>query len=277
MRLALAVLVALLHEVRHDARVGHELHALVNQRRHLRDGLQPLDHGVRIVRVDHTRKLREERLAVPCAAHDDRRRDIPWGGLHRRTPALEEGGGIVHLECQLRPADVVAEFGGLELERGDDPEVEASPPRGPEQLGVLVVARAHHRTVGEHDLDGAEVVDREAVLAREPSEAASGREPADPHPAVVAGGDRPAVRLERRGNIDPARPRSDPHAAGALVEYLDRVEPLEVDHDPAVVGGPAADAVPTAAHAKRNLPVRPGEGHRGDHFVHGAGAQHQAG
>jgi len=115
-------------------------------------------------------------------------------------------------------------------------------------------------------------VEARARARNHPRAASGSRAPADPHPAVVAGGDRPAVRLERRGNIDPARPRSDPHAAGALVEYLDRVEPLEVDHDPAVVGGPAADAVPHRCAQPSGMSwFRPGEGHRGDHFVHGAG------
>jgi hypothetical protein len=44
---------------------------------------------------------------------------------------------------------------------------------------VLILVGAHAGAVGEHDLGGGEVVDREAVLAGEEADAAGGGEPAD--------------------------------------------------------------------------------------------------
>ena len=52
--------------------------------------------------------------------------------------------------------------------------------------------------VGEHQLDRAQVVDGESVLAGEQPDAAGGRQAADPDPAVVAGADRPAEWVQCR-------------------------------------------------------------------------------
>ena len=123
------------------------------------------------------------------------------------------------------------------------------------------VVGAHDRAVGEHDLGRAQVVDGQPVLAGEPADAARGGEPADADAAVVAGAQRPAVRRERGGHVASSGRRARSAPAGSLVEHLDRVQPRQVDDDAAVVGGPAADAVPAAAHRQRHV-LRPGERER---------------
>ena len=66
------------------------------------------------------------------------------------------------------------------------PTLPPAPRIAQNRSGVVVGIRPHDRAVGEHDLGGAQVVDRQAVLAREEADAAGGREPADADAAVVA-------------------------------------------------------------------------------------------
>jgi hypothetical protein len=66
-----------------------------------------------------------------------------------------------------------------ELERGDHAEVAAATAQCPEQVGVLVSGRPKLITVGGYDIDGEEVVHREAVLAHQPADATAEGEPGD--------------------------------------------------------------------------------------------------
>ncbi len=66
-----------------------------------------------------------------------------------------------------------------ELERGRDPEVRPGSSEAPEEVGILVLARTHDPAVCGHELDGKQVVDRQAVLAVQPSHAAAEGEPGD--------------------------------------------------------------------------------------------------
>ena len=102
------------------------------------------------------------------------------------------------------------------------PTFAAGAAHGPEQVGAGLGIRPHDRAVGEHDLHGAQVVDREAVLAREEADAARRRETADADAAVVARRQRPAVLAECRGDLHPARAGTDAHEPPLRVEHLDR-------------------------------------------------------
>jgi hypothetical protein len=53
----------------------------------------------------------------------------------------------------------------LKQETGDDAEVAAAAADRPEQLRVLCLAGGDHATVGEDEVGGEQVVDRESVLA----------------------------------------------------------------------------------------------------------------
>ena len=66
-----------------------------------------------------------------------------------------------------------------ELERGDDPEVPAGTADAPEQLRLLGLAGPDEPAVGGHELDGAQVVDREPEAPLEPSDPATERQPGD--------------------------------------------------------------------------------------------------
>ena len=61
----------------------------------------------------------------------------------------------------------------LDLDGGHDAVVPAAAAQRPEQVGVVVVGGADERAVGGHELDRADAVGGEAVLAGEPREAAA--------------------------------------------------------------------------------------------------------
>ena len=66
-----------------------------------------------------------------------------------------------------------------ELERSHHAEVAAAASHRPEQVGVLVLGRPEQLAFGGHDVNGEEVVDREAVLAHQPSDTATEGKPGD--------------------------------------------------------------------------------------------------
>ena len=92
---------------------------------------------------------------------------------------------------------------GLEEERGDDAEVAAAAANRPEQIAILVGAGDDETSVGEHHIGRQQVVDGQAVLAREVAHAAAERQPADAGAADDAATAPPA---RTRGWHGPRRP-----------------------------------------------------------------------
>ena len=82
-----------------------------------------------------------------------------------------------------------------ELELGDDAEVPAAAAEAPEEIRVLVGARAHELAVGGDDVGREQVVDREAVLALQPADPAAEREPGDAGVRDDSAGRREPERL----------------------------------------------------------------------------------
>ena len=120
------------------------------------------------------------------------------------------GGGVRRVVDDRRVHDV-ADLRGLDLDRREDAEVGARAAHGPQQVGLVLGVRAHDPAVGEDDLGGDHVVEREPVRAREEPLAAGGDQSADADVAVVAGADREPVRRERGGDVAPARTGAEPH------------------------------------------------------------------
>ena len=90
----------------------------------------------------------------------------------------------------------------FELERRRDAEVAAATVQRPEELGMRVLARGDLHAAREDDVDGHEVVAREAVLPLEPARATAEREaghaggrhaPADGRETVLLRGARRTV------------------------------------------------------------------------------------
>src|SRR6478752_4873363 len=94
------------------------------------------------------------RISFPC--HSDGRKGS--GGAFRITNQQTNSSGLVervHYETRqhLRPGRMKPE-----LERGDHAEVAPTAPNGPEEIGRLGGAGAHHLAAREHDLRREQVV-----------------------------------------------------------------------------------------------------------------------
>ncbi len=109
---------------------------------------------------------------------------------------------------QLRAEGIQAE-----LERGDDPEVPAGTADAPEEVRLLGLAGPHEPAVGGHELDGAQVVDREPEAPLEPSDAAAERQPRDAR--VTDDADRADEPVRLRRDVELTEQRAAVHPRGA--------------------------------------------------------------
>ena len=150
-----------------------------------------------------------------------------------------------------------------ELERGDHAEVTAAASQRPEQVGVLILGRAQQLAVGRHDVDGEEVVDREAVLAHQPTDATAEGEPGDAGVAHDSAGGGQTVRLRLVIDVAPQRTTLHP---GPAVGGIDPHGPhrREVDDDPVIANGGARHVVASAPYGDLQIVVA-GETHGRDH------------
>jgi hypothetical protein len=97
---------------------------------------------------------------------------------------------------------------------------------------VLVGVDVEHLTRRGDELDLADRVDREAMLAHQPADAAPEREPADADVAGVARADAEPMFGESRGDVAPAGTAAD--GDEAVGSDVDRGELGEVDDEPVV-------------------------------------------
>ncbi len=152
-----------------------------------------------------------------------------------------------------------------ELEPGDDPEVRPRAAHPPEQLRVLVLARAHLAAVRGDEVDGEQAVDRQAELALEPAHATAERQAA--HTGVRDDADRTDEPVRLRRGVEPGEVRAAADPGGARLGVdVDAADRCEVDHDPVVAGGEAGDAVAAAADGDDEL-LLAGEAERSDDVV----------
>jgi hypothetical protein len=151
-----------------------------------------------------------------------------------------------------------------EIEGGHDPEVAAAAANRPEQFGVLRGARVHDLAAGRDHLRGGHVVQGQAVLPDLPADAAGQGQPADTDALGVTGGDRQARRGQGRRDLAPGGAAADPHQVAFGVEDLHVREPAEVDHDTAVVGAEAREAMAAAPHGQRQPGASPKPGREPD-------------
>ena len=139
-----------------------------------------------------------------------------------------------------------------ELEARDDAEVAAAAAQRPEQVGVLVGARrARSRAVGEDDVGRQQRVDRQAVVAHQPADAAAERQPADAGVRDLARRHREPVLL--RGGVELAEQRAAADADDRAVagRPSTRVQRAQVDAERAVAHRAAGDRVAAGADRER--------------------------
>ncbi len=173
------------------------------------------------------------------------------GGVRDDVARVAQHRGCIVERIEERPTeDERPDLVQSVLERDRDAEVAGAAAESPEELGVLVLGRGDEPPVGRDQVDREEAVDRQAVPAREPADAAAEGETRDTGVGDLAARDGEPVRLRLPIEIAPEgaclharhlRPGIDP----------DALHPREVEHDAAVDGRVAGRRV--AAPANRQL------------------------
>ena len=133
------------------------------------------------------------------------------------------------------------------LERGDYPEVRAGAPHAPEEIRVLVLARGEDTSVRGDDLDGEQVVGREAVSTHQVAEAATERVTGDAGRGHRPAGDGEAVKLGLPIQLSPR----DAGLRSCCPRRRIDVDPphrTQVDHQATVGHGLACNVVPAPTH-----------------------------
>jgi len=143
------------------------------------------------------------------------------------------------------PADDPFEWVEPELGLGDDAEVAAPSAKPPEQLGVLIVARAHDLPARADHLRGDQVVAGESILGGQVTDPATEGETRDARGADYAAGRDQAVCLSRGVEVEPSGAAlASCHPVLAI--DTDVPHAREIDHqavvDRAVAGGVVASA-----------------------------------
>jgi hypothetical protein len=142
----------------------------------------------------------------------------------------------------------------LVLQPCRDAKVAAAAPHGPEQIGMLFGAGPDDVAGGGDELDGAEVVDGEAVLAHQPAETAAEGEPTDTGRGHDAARAREPVKLSLAVVVAPRRAALSPRAARARVD-VDRPHGGQIDHETTVADGVARNVVSAAADGDLEAPL----------------------
>ena len=127
--------------------------------------------------------------------------------------ALHDGAGVLLIPGD-RPGEDHAHRVQLEQEAGDDAEIAAAAAQRPEQVGVLLLAGGDEAAVGEHDIGLEQIVDGQAIFARQIAVPAAQRQAGD------AGGGNDARRhgqpegMAWRGRHRPGCNRRQPAPCG---------------------------------------------------------------
>src|SRR5919197_2294767 len=167
---------------------------------------------------------------------------VRWLMLAER--AQDIGRGVERMGDQA--ADDLSERVQAVLEPGGDAEVPAPSAKRPEEVGMRLFADVEHLTFCGHELNGQQVVDREAVDSFQPAEPAAQREARDPCRRDPSAGCGEPVEERLLVELAPAHAYLSPHRTCIRVD-VDALHFGEVDHEAAVCDGPAGDAVPSTA------------------------------
>ena len=113
----------------------------------------------------------------------------------------------------------------LVLEPRRDAEVAAAAADGPEQVGMLLVARPHDVAGSGHDLRRTQAVDRHPVLAHQPAEPAAERQPGDAGGGYHAARAGEPVELRLAVVVAPRRPALSDRPARPAIDAARRAWP----------------------------------------------------
>ena len=164
-------------------------------------------------------RLRGCRHADHPAAH------LVGRGLHEVAPVRAGAPAPDSGRNSIRPPSTTGPTGCSRYSNAvTTPKLPPPAAQRPEQVWVLVFARAHELAVRRHDLRGDEVVRGEPVLSLEPAAAASEREPGDAGRRDPPAGRRQADRLRRGVQLAPQHPalgaRASSPAASTSMPFI---------------------------------------------------------
>jgi hypothetical protein len=151
----------------------------------------------------------------------------------------------------------------LVLKRSNNAEVAASASDAPEEVWVLAGADVAELAVSGDDIGGDEVVTGQAVLARQPADAAAQGEAGDTGVGVGAAGGGQAEGLRLVVEFPPLDAALSLDSAPGGVNP-DTLHPGQVNHQAAIAYAVARDVMATAAHRHQQT-VDAGEVDRIDH------------
>ena len=232
-----------------DARVRHRHDQLGHRRRDLAERLDRGLPGLGVaVEDEHDR---QRRLAVELG-RDERRgrsghqdRDRREGLRRARRDRAEAAQDLAGRRHEQRAAEDHADRIEAELEARHHAEVATAAADGPEQVGVLLLARGDDAALGGDQLDGDERVDRQAVLADQPTDAAAERQAGQADAAGVAEWRREPVGTRRRGVLARGQAGLGPRETPLGVD-VQALHAAQVEDDPALARAEAGQAVRTA-------------------------------
>ena len=170
--------------------------------------------------------------------------------MHQLAIGGQDLGAALVLEHQRAAEDHRPDGMQGELELGDHAEVAAASAQAPEQVRVLVLARADDAAVGGHDGGGHQVVGGQAVHALEPAGARAEREPGHAGVRDAPAGHREPVRLRRGVELRPGEAGAGAHGARGQID-LDALHRPDVDDEAVVDDAVAGAGVAAGAYGDR--------------------------
>ena len=194
-------------------------------------------------------RVHEERVRAQLLGGIDD--EVPQGGQHLGS-ALDR---VADQPGQDDRPDPV----GLELERGDDPEVSAAAAQGPEQLRVAGLAGGDDLAGRSHDLGRTQVVAGQPEPALQHPHPAVQRQAADAGLGDLAGRYGQPEQLGLVVEVGQGGAALHPDALAGRVD-LDAAHQGQVDQQAVVAGAVPGDTVAAAAYRHRQA-RGPGEPH----------------
>ena len=153
-------------------------------------------------------RQRSDWYAFGRSQEDEGRRETRWAGFQELLGFREDLRSSFDRESQLANRDVRPDRLQLVGERGRDAEVPATTTDRPVEISVSIRPCTPERTIGRDDVSTDEVIDRQPVLPREPSDPTAERETSDTRVRNLTPSHCETMLLGRCIQVSPAETRA---------------------------------------------------------------------
>src|SRR5205085_9434069 len=126
----------------------------------------------------------------------------------------------------------------LVFEAGGDPEVAAAAAKGPEEVGLFLLASPQHFAAGGDELDGPQIIECQAVLAHQPAQPAAEGEPGDARGGDHAAGHRQTMQLRLAVKLAPGDAALRPHRSALGSTWMSFISDKSIITPPSMVARP---------------------------------------